>query len=147
MCGLMVVLVRTLSHMVLELHYPWKYFAFRPWTSFVIVVLWPHSEGYRMLRPHCSFRTSSSRPFVSAPLSTSLITFRWSGNFLLSRNPRFYKLVLRSLPFVALRDAVVVFSEGFLPPRATHNLRTTFCSHPASASWISKSWSRVSTFI
>jgi len=147
MFGLMAVLVRTLSHMLSELHYPLKYFIFRPWTSFVIVVLWLHSEGYRMLRPHCSFRRSSGRPFVSALLSTSLITFRWPGNFLLSRNPRFHTIILRSLPFVALRDEVVVFGEGFLSLRVTHNLKTTFCSQPATASWISKSWSGVSTFI
>jgi hypothetical protein len=128
--------------MLFELHQSLKYFTIRPWTSFVTVVLSSHPEGCQALRPHCSFKTSLSvRPFVSAPLGTGLIAFRRSGNFLVSCNPSFTTV------FVALYDALVVFGEGFLPPRATHNLRTTFCSQPATASRISKSWSRVSVFI
>ena len=91
---LVVLVLPTLSHMLFELHQSLRYFTIRPWTSFVRVVLSSHSEGYQTLRPHCSFKTSSSvRPFVSAPLGTGLITFRWSGNFLVSCNPKFHNRV------------------------------------------------------
>jgi hypothetical protein len=120
-----------------------KYFTIRPWTSFVTVVLSFHSEGCQTLRPHCSFKTSPSvHPFVSAPLGTGLITFRCDQGISWYHVPQSFITV-----FVALHDALVVFGEGFLPPRTTHNLRTTLCSQPATASRIFKSWSRVSVFI